>query len=94
MLSKRHRRIDKQIREKIDVLERRIMKHENEADINKMAMNRLYEVLEEETNELERDKIQRSIDYYKYSMNYHIRKINKLGDRQEGLEIALKILNK
>lgn len=93
MLSKRHRRIDKQIREKIDELEKRIMRHEDEADINKGGMNKLYEVLEEETNQLEREKIQRNIDYYKCSMNYHIRKINKLGERQEGLEIALKILN-
>ena len=93
MLSKRHRRVDRQIREKINELEKRIIQHEHEADIYKGRMDVLYETFEKETNQLEKEKIQGSINYCVHSMNYHIRKSDKLGERMEGLEIALKILN-
>ena len=43
--------------------------------------------------ELEKNKIQQGINDYRTEMNYFLNKLNMLGERQEGLEIALKIVN-
>ncbi len=91
-MSKQVKQAKKKIQEKIAQLEKRIMRQEDEAEKIKQRINSLYKLSESETSELEKNKILQLINDYRIEMNYFIRKADKLGERQEGLEIALKIL--
>lgn len=90
---KTHRQVAMEIREKINTLEYRIKLHENEAQANLDIVNNYERKLSDELPTFETERIKSYIDYYRFAMEKHINKVNLLGERQRGLEIALDILN-
>ena len=87
------KRIQKQLIAEIDELERRIIKHEDEVEMNSKAIRKLNDNLEKASSEDMLDTIYKSIQYYEHNRNYHFRKIDKYCNRQDGLKLALKIIN-
>lgn len=82
-----------QIQAKIDELEKRISKYEVEADkYNKIVVQRKEE-MQHALSTTEVSQIGESIDYNTHKRDSLYDKINRLGERQDGLKIALDILN-